>query len=115
VKLTHAAAGLIIYLVGWIHAVSCIIRIGRVKSHPIFPGQVWDLPGVGNVVIINTSGSYTYYEIVEDRDQTWYCRTSTFRQYATIVANIPKPSPLTHLFDASNDNVVHLKREDNND
>lgn len=110
-KFYHKLAIWMIYCAGMIHGVSYIIRIGRPKNPPLLPGQIWDLPGIGAVIIINVDGSYAYYESLDDRDRTWHCRISTFKDHAKLLRNGSHPSPIAHLVDSSLDNVINLNKD----
>lgn len=110
-KFYHKLAVWFLYSLGVIHGVSYIIRIGRTKNTPMLPGQVWDLPGIGRVVVIHADDSYVFYESFDDRDQTWHCRISTFKDHAKLIANGSKPSPIHHLITPDNDNIIPLKKD----
>jgi len=110
-KFYHKIFVWLLYCVGLIHGVSYIIRIGKPRSTPLLPGQIWRLPGVGDVVIVRSEGDYAFYECLDDREQTWHCRSSTFHDHAELVVNGSKPSPIHHLISSDNDNVIQLKKE----
>lgn len=82
---------------------------------PVLPGQIWSLPGIGDVVIIRSEDSYVYYEKIVDFDQIWCCRTKTFKEHATLVEGKVAPSPVFHLIDPKSDNVIQLKKDTSND
>jgi hypothetical protein len=50
---------------------------------------------------------------LDDREQTWHCRISTFKDHASLVINGSKPSPISHLILPDNDNVIQLKKDTN--
>ena len=112
-KFYHKLIVWFMYCVGLVHGVSYIIRIGRPRNPPALPGQIWDLPGIGHVIIVRVEGSYVFYESLDDREQTWHCRISTFKDHASLVINGSKPSPISHLISSDNDNVIQLKKDTN--
>lgn len=114
-KFIRTALVVFLYCLGLAHAVSCAIRVGRAKKIPVFPGQVWSLPGVGNVLVTQVVGNFTYYEIEDDNEKTWCCRTSTFQDFAQIVSGKPTATPVEHLISKQENNVIHLKKDEKND
>ena len=105
----------LVYCVGLIHGVSYIIRIGKRNNHPVLPGQVWSLPGVGDVIIVRDDSSYVYYEAIDDREQTWCCRLKTFREHAVLTAGRIRSTPIVHLVDSQSNNIIQLKKDTTND
>lgn len=114
-KFFRASMAVLLYCIAWVHAISCIIRIGREKQSPIFPGQIWNLPGVGSVVVTNISDRFVYYELIDNHDKTWYCRSKTFQDFGQIIEGKPAPTPVEHLISKQENNVIHLKKDEKND
>lgn len=106
---------MIAYCIGMAHGLSYVVRIGKPRDPPVLPGQIWRLPGLGDVTILRSEDSYVYYEKVVDFDQVWCCRTKTFKEHATLIHGGAIPSSAFHLIDQSNSNVIHLKKDTSND
>lgn len=106
---------LVAYCIGLALGVSYVIRIGGPRTPPILPGQVWKLPGVGDVIVVRAGRSYVYYEAIDDRDQTWSCRTRTFREHAELVVGRVLPAPIFHLVDPDSSNIIQLKKDKKDD
>lgn len=114
-KFFQTIAMLIAYFLGIAFSISYIVRIGGPRTPPILPGQVWKLPGIGDVIIVRSDDDYVYYEDLEDRDHTWCCRPRMFREHATIVLGRVRPAPIFHMIDPENNNVIHLKKDKKDD
>jgi len=114
-KFFQALLIMIAYCVGVAHGLSYVVRIGKPRGPPVLPGQTWRLPGVGDIMILRSEDSYVYYEKVIDFDQVWCCRTKTFKDHATLVEGGVMPSPVFHLIDPNNSNVIQLKKDTSND
>lgn len=114
-KFFQVIATLIAYCLGLAHGISYVIRIGNPKNPPILPGQVWQLPGIGDVVVVRAERSYVYYEACDDRDWTWSCRSRTFREHAKLVAGKVHPAPIFHLIDPESNNIIQLKKDKKDD
>lgn len=57
---------------------------------PLFPGQLWTLPGVGKVGILRTNSYSVTYTLLEDDDEEIYtCSRSDFVIHSRSVAELP--------------------------
>lgn len=113
-KFFQTVLTMIAYCIGLAYGISYVVRIGGPRTPPILPGQVWQLPGLGNVTIVHVEGSYVYYESFND-DQTWCCRMRIFREHAKLIAGHIKPAPVMHLIDPETSNVIKLNKDKSND